>query len=182
MSYSFVRRAAIAAAALPLLLAGCTDDDPVPQIPDPTTPSPTASETTAPPEPWEAQTEDGAIAFAEHWIDLLNAARLDETGTEGITDASTPQCASCSNIAQIIDGWQSDGIAYKSKPWTIEQVAVISSEPKEARVGLRILRPREMLTESDGSVVRKDASRATYAATLEWRSGSWLMHELVIPE
>lgn len=172
---------AIAAATLPLLLAGCTDDDPVPQIPDPTTPSPTASETTAAPEPWEEQTEDGAIAFAEHWFDLLNAARL-EFQTEPLAEASTPECATCSNYVSLIDKWRANGTTYVSKPWRLEQVGIISSERSAVRLGLRVFRPIEEIATPDGVVEKNRGTRATYDATFHWVQGAWRMHEMVIPE
>ncbi|WP_036491472.1 DUF6318 family protein [Nocardioides sp. CF8] len=179
----FVRRIALATVALPLLLGSCADDPPVPQMPETSSPTsePTETESTSAPEPWDEQTEDGAVAFAEHWIDLLNDARL-SSATEPVAAASTPECDSCSNIIDIIDQWQSDGIVYTSKPWTIDQVAVSRSERDSAEIGLRIFRPREVLTEPDGTAVRNAGSHATYVATVEWRRGAWLMHELVIPE
>ncbi len=179
MSYSFVRRIAIAAATLPLLLAGCTDDDPVPQIPDPTTPSPTTSETTAAPEPWEEQTEDGAIAFAEHWIDLLNNARLDYD-IEPFAAANATACRTCSNMVELFEVWQADGTAYESEPWRIEQVATIAAEPTETRLGLRVNRPKEQVTDPNGRVTMNPRSQVTYAATVTWSKNSWRMHELVI--
>ncbi|UUZ60584.1 DUF6318 family protein [Nocardioides sp. B-3] len=153
----------------------------MPQIPDPTTSSPTASETTAAPEPREEQTEDGAIAFARHWIDLLNDARL-EFETEPLANASTPECATCSNYVSLIDEWQSDGTTYVSKPWRIEQVGVISSEADAVELGLRIFRPVEEITSPVGEVEKNRGTRATYAATFHWGDSGWRMHELVIPE
>ena len=53
MSNVFVRRIALAAVALPLLLGSCADDPPVPQMPETSSPTsePTETESTSAPEP-----------------------------------------------------------------------------------------------------------------------------------
>ena len=69
-----VRRALAAACVLPLLLAGCTEAEPTPEMPDPTTSSPTATETetgpvepTLPPEA-EGDGVEAAEAFVAHYF------------------------------------------------------------------------------------------------------------------
>ena len=51
MSFTFVRRVAVAALALPLLLGGCADDEPVPKLPDTSSPTSPVTETSEP-QPW----------------------------------------------------------------------------------------------------------------------------------
>lgn len=124
MSYSFVRRAAIAAATLPLLLGGCTDDDPVPQIPDPTTPSPTASETsTEPVEPTlppEAQGKGAkaAEAFVRHYYAMVNYAQA--TGdTKGLKPLALASCAACSGGLDFIEDIYARGGTNEGGEYTV---------------------------------------------------------------
>ena len=181
MSFTFVRRIALAALALPLLLGGCADDEPEPKVPATSSPTSPVAETNTTPEAWHEQTEDGAVAYAEHWIELLNGARL-ASETEPLAEASTPECGTCSNYVRLINKWRSNGTTYESKPWTIEQVGVIASEHESVQLALRIFRPMEVITQSDGREERNKGTRATYSATFRWFQGGWRMHELVIPE
>ncbi len=121
------------------------------------------------------------MAFAKHWIDLFNDARL-QFETAPLQSASTPACESCSNYAEVIEQWRSDGTTYESKPWKVLQVGVISAREAETQVALRISRPAEVITPSKGPAERNSSSRATYDATVRWSQGQWRMHELVIPE
>ena len=74
---TFGRRLLAAAACVPLLaaLGACSEDEPEPKFAPSESPAPTETIT---PEPaaWEEKSEDGAVAFAEHWVDVFN-----ESGT-----------------------------------------------------------------------------------------------------
>ena len=71
---AFGRRWMAAAVCVPLLaVGGCSDDEPEPKFAPSESPSPTESSTPAP-EAWEVKSEDGAVAFAEHWVDVFNEA------------------------------------------------------------------------------------------------------------
>lgn len=183
MSYSFVRRVAIAAAALPLLLSGCTEDEPDPPVPDPTTSPPTTSEITAAPDPWEEQTEDGAVAFAEHWIDLLNAARLD-ADFEPLRAASAQSCKTCSSFLDILEQLHAPGALYESEPWQVKQSAVTAGVANsQAKVAVRVRAPSERVKEAGEDEIRRHAATTdTYEATLKWAASGWRMQKLVIVE
>ena len=69
-----------ATGAVVLALTGC-GDDPEPRVADPTsTPksssSPSASAAIEK-EPWEEKTDDGAVAFVEHWLEVFNEMQRD---------------------------------------------------------------------------------------------------------
>ena len=74
---TFGRRLLAAAACVPLLaaLGACSEDEPEPQVRTlasrPRPPRPPRPE----PEAWEVKSEDGAVAFAEHWVDVFNEAQ-----------------------------------------------------------------------------------------------------------
>ena len=72
---AFGRRWMAAAVCVPLLaVGGCSDDDPEPKFAPSESPSPTDTSTPEP-EAWEVKSEDGAVAFAEHWVDVFNQAQ-----------------------------------------------------------------------------------------------------------
>jgi hypothetical protein len=97
-----VRRALALALAVPLLLAGCTDDpEPTPKIPDPTTSSPTD-------EPTETETPapESAVDFIRRW--QATSDEMQRTGeTAPYLDISSG-CRACmslaDNVADIYDG------------------------------------------------------------------------------
>ena len=102
-----VRRALAAACVLPLLLAGCTEAEPTPEMPDPTTSSPTATETesgpvepTLPPEA-EGDDKEAAAAFVEHYYAYINYAQ--ETGdVTGLRDLGLSSCKACTGVVQTL--------------------------------------------------------------------------------
>ena len=74
MNLGRVRRSLAAACVLPLLLAGCSEAEPTPQIPDPTaSSSPSAEETeTGPVEPTlPPEAEGDGVEAAEAFVTLL---------------------------------------------------------------------------------------------------------------
>lgn len=183
MSNVFVRRIALAAVALPLLLGSCADDPPVPQMPETSSPTsePTEPESSSAPQPWDEQTEDGAVAFAEHWIDLLNGARL-EADFEPFRAASAPSCKTCASFLDVLQQLHAPGALYESKPWRVRQT-VVTSRPKngKAQVAVRVFAPAERVREAGESVVRPHvATTSTYEASLTWIKSGWLMQELVV--
>ncbi len=186
---SFVRRiVAVTGVATVLLtgLAGCSEDEPIPIMPDPSTSSPTAATSEDPPldytpEAWEEKTDAGAIAFVEHWIDLLNQGRL--TGETGpMTEASTRACKTCANFADIIATWYEPGAEHEGGPWRIVQRA----EPRTGRNGrsevvFRVRQPKQVVNLSGpGGKSTFDGGEQTYIASLRWAGELWMMDELEI--
>lgn len=183
MSFSFVHRIAIAAFALPMLLAGCAEDEPVPKMPDPTSPTTSTAEPSEEPQPWELKTNKGAVAFAEHWIDLLNDARL-RADFAPLEHASTRSCETCASFLSILEQLHSPGGVYQSKPWKVEQTGVIAGVANgSAKIAVRVRAPAERVkTPTDEKVRRHAGTTDTYEATLVWGESGWRMSKLVIPE
>lgn len=107
MNSGRVRRSLAAACVLPLLLAGCSEDGPTPQMPDPTS-SPSAVETdTGPAEPTlppeaEGDGKEAAAAFVEHYYDYVNYAQA--TGdTSGLGDLGLRTCRACNGAVEFVD-------------------------------------------------------------------------------
>lgn len=95
-----VRRALAAACVLPLLLAGCSEAQPTPEMPDPTTSSPTATETESgpiePTLPPEAQGDgvEAAEAFVTYYFAMLTYAQA--TGdTTRLSQMAIAGCETC---------------------------------------------------------------------------------------
>lgn len=99
MNRGRVRRTLAAACVLPLLLAGCSEDEPTPQMPDPTS-SPSAVETdtgpvepTLPPEA-EGDGVEAAEAFVSYYFALLTYSQ--ESGdTTRLQDVAIAGCETC---------------------------------------------------------------------------------------
>ncbi|WP_157559705.1 DUF6318 family protein [Nocardioides sp. Soil777] len=102
-----VRRALAAACILPLLLAGCSDAAPTPEIPDPTTSSPSPDETetgpvepTLPPEA-EGDGVEAAEAFVSYYFDLLTYAQA--TGdTSKLSNVAIEGCETCQGSLEAV--------------------------------------------------------------------------------
>ena len=100
------RHLAYAAGAAVLALTGCGGDDPTPQVADPTpsasvSPSPSAS-AAAEKEAWEKKTDDGAVAFVEHWLEVFNEMQV--TGeTDRRWGDQRSDCETCANFVEITD-------------------------------------------------------------------------------
>jgi hypothetical protein len=107
MSFTFVRRVAVAALALPLLLGGCADDEPVPKLPDTNSPaSPVTETSTAPVEPTlppeaEGKGPKAAEAFVRHYLAVVDYSRL-MLDPSYLREVSAPTCAGCNGLGDLL--------------------------------------------------------------------------------
>ena len=115
--FMHVRRAFALAAAIPLLLAGCTDTpEPTPKIPDPTTSS-------AAPTPTESETPEAESAedFIRRWVE--EDQRMFATGDTQAFLALGPDCDDCKDIAATVDRIYSAGGTVQWDGWRILELA-----------------------------------------------------------
>jgi hypothetical protein len=132
-----VRRALALTLAVPLLLAGCSDDpEPTPKLPDPTSSTPTPTETETP----EAESAED---FIRRWVE--EDRRMFETGDTEAFLAMGPDCDDCKNIAATADriydaggevrwdGWTILELARKGKPSSHTYRFVVESAPTRYR-------------------------------------------------
>lgn len=178
------RHLAYAAGAAALALAGCGGDDPTPQVADPT---PTASASASPSasaaaekEAWEKKTDDGAVAFVEHWLEVFNEMQV--TGKQSELRAiSSDACESCSNIftkSEAIYG--SDG-SIRTKGWSVDQIGVSPGlEKGERQVAVRVQQAPQTIVTGDGKKTNYPGGPLTVTATVAWSRGSWTMQELAL--
>ena len=127
--HTSVRRIALAALALPLLLAGCADDDPVPRIPDASTPSASVTETSDPDDPddpveptlppeAEGKGNEAAEAFVRYYYDAVNYAQA--TGeTSGLAELGLESCTACNGGLQFIHALYERGGTNRGGEYTL---------------------------------------------------------------
>jgi hypothetical protein len=169
-----VRRAFVAALLVPLaLLSACTEDDPVPKLPDPTTsePSPTETSPTAAPE------------TPEDFIRRFNDANVEmqKTGETEEFLALTNDCRPCSDTAEQVASFYKDGGFVKWSGWQILRVKE-SKGSSATRLSLRVDVNSGRTTYKESSSAQEvvlDGGKATYQATLTPIDDSWLVVDLV---
>ena len=122
-----VRRALAAACVLPLLLAGCSEAQPTPEMPDPTTSSPTATETESgpiePTLPPEAQGDgvEAAEAFVPFYLAIVDYSRQTMDVTH-IRELSTPTCQGCIGLIDLIQKIKNNGGSVVGGDQTVRSV------------------------------------------------------------
>lgn len=167
------------ALGLVLALSAC-GGDPEPQFEADPSPAPSEVTTSAPAkEAWEEKSDDGAIAFVEHWIDEFNAMRA--TGdTEPLRELSDRSCESCTASIQYTEEIYGSGGELVTDGWKLLQ----ASAPADANssnpvLGLRVRRSPQILQESaEARPQRFKGGDADYTAYLAWKSGGWIMTRL----
>ena len=101
--------------AAALLFTGCTEDKP--REPDPTTkPSPTAT-VPAMPDAAREGTDEGAIAFVKHYIDVFNTGDVKE-----LQKLSDPKCEACNNYIDLYEKTYADGGYFNDSDWTMSEL------------------------------------------------------------
>lgn len=163
-----LRRALAAALLVPLaLLSACTEDEPVPQMPDPTTsqPSPTESTSTAAPE----TPED----FIRRWAET--EADMERTGETDAYRALSSDCRACKELADLVEGYYEDGGYVKWTGWDIRSVRSYPAGGENA-FAVKVTSPPTKYKESDlGEVKTFPGGPATHVLTLEAVGSGWVV-------
>ncbi|WP_457207847.1 DUF6318 family protein [Nocardioides sp. P5_C9_2] len=167
-----VRRSLAAACVLPLLLAGCSEDEPTPQIPDPTA-SPSAVETdtgpvepTLPPEA-EGDGKEAAEAFVGHYFDYINYAQT--TGdVEGLLALGLASCNACRGGVEFISKIYKRGGSNEGGDYSVLSSDVTGRRQVTARVAYFYL---DVVAEHTRQVVSGagDLDRTYEAGQATWR-------------
>ena len=119
-------RLAVAASML-LVVAGCSD-------PEPREPKPTASATptvAAPTMPAQAKEDspEGAAAFVDHYIEVLNHASA--TGdVHELSRLSDPDCDGCQSYIQLYRDTYANGGFFKGGEWEIGELRLVPNGPQ----------------------------------------------------
>ena len=166
--------------ALAATLSAC-GGDPEPRFEEQPSAAPSTASPSAPaePEPWEEKSDDGAVAFVEHWIDEFNIMRA--TGeTEAVDRISTSDCESCVGSIDLTEELYQAGGGIETEGWRVLSV----SEPAQANsqsptLGLRVLQAPQRLTRESGATPEQfEGGRADLTAYVVWRAGRWQMDRL----
>ncbi|MDR7252254.1 hypothetical protein J2X46_001230 [Nocardioides sp. BE266] len=111
-----VRRALALAVAVPLLLAGCTDEaEPTPKMPDPTSSS-------SSPSPSELETPEAESAedFVRRWVDVDRD--MQNSGDVGAYTSISSKCRTCMSVAERVEGIFGAGGFVKTNGLTILRI------------------------------------------------------------
>lgn len=172
---------AIAVTVALSVLTAC-GSDPEPRFEADPTPSPTLSTSPTPddPEPWEEKSDEGAIAFVEHWLREFNYA--ENTGeTAELRDVSSADCESCQNFIDEIERVYSAGGKMRSDGWKV----VVAGRPESMNrdllaVPLEVKQSDQRVREAaDAPWVTNEGIRLGLSAQLAW-DGEWQMKRLDI--
>lgn len=141
----------------------------------PSTASPSAN---AEPEPWEEKSDDGAVAFVEHWIDEFNAARA--TGeSEGLASLGTAGCETCNNFVALIEQIYAAGGYVRTDGWSIVAVGELPQSGKTSIVPVTVEQaPQELRETAESAVQRNPGGTVSMTATLNWTGREWKMGRL----
>jgi hypothetical protein len=175
----FVRRYVVAAAVLPLLATGCSDD-PQPKFePSPSDSPSESSSDPAEPEAWEVKSEKGAGAFIEHWLETVTSAS--NTGaTDDLERLGTRACETCSAISSYIDEVYSEGGDIKVAPWRLLDIGRLAGDIPlgEPVISTRVRKPVEVVhRKSPDKEVRVPAETYNLTFSLTWTGQGWLVSD-----
>ncbi len=160
-----------------VLLAGCSGKL-APKEPDSTgSASPEATATPPPlPEAATQETTEGAEAFVEHFVAVVNHSSLSGS-IDGLKEISSDTCTSCSKLAETIKGVYEAGGEYTGGAWSLGTITSTS-------VGALILLTAD-LTAAEGTLT--PASNAEVTTTppdltsvtfeLEFVAGAWRVRQ-----
>ncbi|GAA1546693.1 DUF6318 family protein [Nocardioides humi] len=185
----------LAALAVLLALAACTDDEPGPRDPSSTwspsgtmeTPSPSAGQTPTEPALPDAATqasEDGARAFITYYWDLINYAQV--TGdVKALKAASGPNCEGCKagidGIRQLYKGGgHAEGGEYTV---TFDKVNQLKGDSTLVAFEalLTVANAEQLRVQGDGSEHRSAEGSSQMAVAAQWAADSWRM-EVMNPQ
>ena len=181
-------RAALAALLAGCLLAGCSDDDPKPNIVDPTTSvsstppvsvstSPTSSPTSAP----TAEVEPRDVV--DEWLQAWNVA-MTSGDTKPVRSLSTSECASCGRLMSKVEEVYRKGGRYETDGWSATRVSE-APDSREATPSfvMQVVQASRALYGADGELVDQ-APKTTIPMrmTFAQSQGTWKLSRLEILE
>jgi hypothetical protein len=165
--FMHVRRALALTLAVPVLLAGCSDDpEPTPNIPDPTTSSPTPTEP-ATEEPEAESPEE----FIRRWVQVQN--EMWGSGETAAFLAMGPQCADCRETAAAVDRIYSAGGTVQWDGWKVLNIEVRGS-PRQNAFRFRVdSAPTRYRESPDGPWKTLDGGQSDQLIVLQPVGESW---------
>jgi hypothetical protein len=169
-----------------LLLAGCSGDEPAaepPPLKAPTT-SPVATESPTTPEPpvlpaaARENTKAGAVAFAHHYIDLINYATA--TGqSDGLLRASGAKCGACRETGRFIDRVYADGGFIRGGNWHPRSYSIVANGRASWIVAVQIDANTQKFRPKFGApTITRTGGNYTVALASAWRHRRWIIDRM----
>lgn len=137
-------RRALALAVVPLLLAGCSEEEPTPKMPDPTTSSstPTPAESATP----EAESPED---FIRRWVEANT--EMQNTGDVAPYVALSRRCKPCNATADRVKEIYARGGFVETRGWIVKRVIDRTGSTGAPVLDLRVSSSPTKFQESAGS-------------------------------
>ena len=172
-----------AVAALTVAVLGaCTGDaaDPTTSPATSASPSPTSAYVPVKPKfPAAAkkQTDAGAVAFAEYYLETLDYAWSAPEG-EVLKDLATTDCGLCTRLARTASDYVSKGERATGPVLSVQNVLLVSTSAKYTLIACDVdLIPVTYLDKNGAVTYRESAKALKWAVQLTWRDG-WKVQAL----
>ena len=162
-----VRRALALTLAVPVLLAGCSDDpEPTPKMPETTssspTPTPTESET-----PQAESPED----FIRRWVKAGDEMQV--TGETAEYDAMTPKCKPCQAFVENVASVYEQGGSAEFAGSKIVQLKRVGGSPPTYDLTKDL--PETVIKRAEGEPETLPGGRTTIRVTLGKQDEQWVV-------
>ncbi|MCM0622676.1 DUF6318 family protein [Nocardioides bruguierae] len=169
--------AAAVALTSALALSACSSDDPDPVVADPTPSAPASigeatpsADTTV--DAWAEESPEGAMAFAQLWLDTFtDAARSGDT--TALRSISSRGCATCADFADAIDHRYSHGGSIEMDDWVLTRVTWSQTPEQNFAVNWTMRVPEQRFVDARGIVETAAALRAKYTFQMRWQRDPW---------
>lgn len=133
------------------------------------------------PDAAKKQTDDGAKAFVQHFIDELNEAWVQPN-----SDLLTPLCnfdasKSCSALRDTAEGLEKRREHYDGTPLAVAEYINLDALEGNERVVVRGEQLRRNVLDSSGKVVLTDQRKAVeFVFYLRWSATGWLTEDIKV--
>ena len=121
--------------------------------------------------------DEGAVAFVEHYIDVFNFASA--TGkTDELDRLSSPSCEGCQSYIDLYRGTYDAGGFYQGSDWELGQFET-EKRPQDAHVVYAAMSaPAGKYKSSTDDIERESKpEEAELVFSLEFREGRWLLED-----
>lgn len=161
-----VRRALALTLAVPVLLAGCSDDpEPKPKIPETTSSSPT-------PTPTESETPEAESPedFVRRWVEVGD--EMQTTGDVAEFERLSRKCQACADVVAQVETIYESGGSIEFTGTEIGRLKQIASKPPTFHLDLNT--PETIIRSKSGDVdQRLPAGVGKYLLTLNGKPNDW---------
>jgi hypothetical protein len=170
--FMHVRRALALTLAVPVLLAGCSDDpEPTPKMPEPTSSSPSPSPTES--EEPEAESPE---EFIRRWVEASN--EMQNTGETAEYLELSGDCPQCKQVAARVEAAFDAGGFFRTNGWSILKITDRSRSAKRPVLDLRVdSAPTTLKEAKSDEVVRYPGGILVYRFRLR-ASSPWTIAQL----